>query len=502
MNTKTKDKTEDIVLSGELIDSMTEAELDNALKKTDSEVTKVEKKQDNNDVYQDAYDTWKKKLKTLYIYYSATDHVYFEYKSDKDKWITYSVEPLRIKLRLLNVNVFNGFQAAMADLGRIKDATTHTHKPVPDYELNMLRTDHWLLPEPMNDGSGVADIIDLLLSALANEDQKKKDHIEQCIFWKWYRPEDYEIPCMVFSGKGAAGKNTFVNTICKTIFGANQAEVLDESFTMGDFNGLLKGKTIILIDEFKATEKSANSLKRLVGNEFITINNKGGKQVAMDNTAMYIIATNDKNGGVMPDGHAADRRWSIMKLGISSYELIMKRKGMTFDEAKDWYQNEKWKLRDPEHVAAWLDYLMHKWSDMTQTPDPYHGDDYDRLNKLNITPIETVMQNIFGDGSDEILNGGIIDEEAPDYILSKTLYNIYKGISKSEFQNYKVLAKPKFIEQAHQWLEENKPEYERRKRISYYSSQKTKRLSADGFCLIKLEGTQKDNSHLWPLGTF
>jgi len=286
MGTKLRD---DVVITEEMIDSLSGTELDRALTKVGGDVKKLERKQDNKDEYDRLYEYWFERLKVLDIYYVASEHRYYEYKDDADRWVPYGVEGLRNKLRLLSNNAMSAFYDAMSTHGRMKDTSLFTHREVEDYELNLLRMNHWLLPKPMAGGvgdTGVAEIIDVLISALGAENQKKKDHIEQVLWWKYLHPEDYEIPCLVFSGKGAVGKNTLVNTICKTVFGRNQAEVLSEKFMLGDFNGSMKGKTVILIDEMKAKEKTADALKEIVGNEYIRVNNKGGAQETMDNTAL------------------------------------------------------------------------------------------------------------------------------------------------------------------------------------------------------------------------
>jgi len=478
---------EDVVLDAGVIDTLTDAEVDKMLAKVEGQVKKIDRQQDAQDEYDRLYSYWFERLKNEEFVFVATENRYYEYKTNGDRWVTYSVEALRTKLRLLNANQLQAFFDAMIAHDRMKDTGLFTHREVEPFELNMLRTDHWLIPEPLTGDEQIPEIFDVLLSALGGEDESKKEHIEQVIWWKYLHPEDYEIPCLVFSGKGAVGKNTFVNTICKTIFGRNQAEVLSEKFMLGDFNGSMKGKTIILIDEMKAKEKTADALKEIVGNEFIRVNNKGGAQETIDNTALYMIATNNRSGGVITEGHAADRRWSIIRVGKSSYEIIMDRFGMSFEQAEKWYIAEKWKLSDPTYISGWLFYLMEKYTGMKNRPAAYHGDDYERLKKLNISPIEATMQWVFVDGGDGI---GV-----PEYMLSKSLYDIYRRIIKDDFDNYRALSKPKFLEEALQWFEEHMPEYERRQKINFKRG--NSRTNADGFCRRDLVGTQEDNTNIW-----
>ena len=56
---------------------------------------------------------------------------------------------------------------------------------------------------------------------------------------------------------------------------------------VGQFNNLIAGMALVMIDESMATKTSASKMKLIAGNPYVTVNPKNIPQFEADNTAWY-----------------------------------------------------------------------------------------------------------------------------------------------------------------------------------------------------------------------
>jgi predicted P-loop ATPase len=159
---------------------------------------------------------------------------------------------------------------------------------------------------------------------------------------------------LIIYGEGGVGKNTFVKEVLGTIFGPHQVLVADAEKTLGQFNGLIQGKTVVMIDEAIAEKVNVERLRRTVGNRTVDVNPKYGKQGEHDNTALYLAGGNDSSGPILLAGDATDRRWSIIRVEKSIIQRLADDRKCSFDEALELYKLMEHVYTDKEEVAKWL----------------------------------------------------------------------------------------------------------------------------------------------------
>lgn len=371
------------------------------------------------------------------IYYVATEHVFMQYFPDRGDWCQLRPEALYMQYSISYGDDMEAFQKALADLGRKKMTVECSFYPKPDRVLNLMRRDHWLKPT-----SGEPHYaFNLLTRSLGNGKDENTSHIEQVVYWKYTHPEEYRLPCLVIYGEGGAGKNTFVKEVLGTIFGAHQVLVADADKTLGQFNGLIQGKTVVMIDEAVADKINSERLKRMVGNRTIDINPKYGKQGEHDNTPLYFAGGNDTTGAILLAGDATDRRWSILKVDKSIIQRLADDKGIGFDEALKEYDSIKHIYTSPTEVAKWLNYIIKKWEHLTSAPVGLHHEDYRQLLDTQKSPFEDILEMVF------------IEDDSFDYIDGGSLYELYKEFSQVVNPAARgVLGRNKFLGKAEEWV--------------------------------------------------
>lgn len=263
--------------------------------------------------------------------------------------------------------------------------------------LNLMTRDTWALPiegEPHV-------MFDLLMENLTDGREAVRDHIEQCILWKYTHPEDVTIPALCFYGDEGTGKDTFV-TVLETLFEERQVGRTNCDTIFGQFNGILSGKTVMMINESASKKADAEKTKQLVGNLRIQINQKYLNTYMIDNTAWWIFASNDPTGPVKVSGNG-DRRFSIIKTTGAIKDKL--------DDLYDFWVDNYSVFRDKQEVGRWLNSLIMKHGNtLNSCPRALHGEDYNDMLEAQLS-FEHMIIEIFNDiGS----NGIITNQELYD----------------------------------------------------------------------------------------
>ncbi|MCD2450203.1 DUF5906 domain-containing protein [Methylicorpusculum oleiharenae] len=315
--------------------------------------------------------------------------------------------------------------------------------------LNLTSRDNWLKP---SDDKNYHYMFDVILDSLSDGDKEAKDHIEHCIARKYIHPEDYMIPCLSFNGEGESGKNCFVATVLKHIFTDNMIGVPNTS-VFGTFNGELRGKAIVMIDEGSLSSNNQNKLKAWLGNRKIMINTKYGASGEYDNTAMYMLASNSLKGSVQLTGSSSDRRFSIFTINHNlpywyakknNYQYVMNEKDKQeivnrnneiVDEMREVISVT---LDHADEVAKWLAYIIEKHGKKT-TPKALKNEYYSKMIETQKDSFELILDYVFNDPNFE-------------YIKLSDLYTVYELYSKKNKSKH-VIGIKKFGFDAKKYIE-------------------------------------------------
>lgn len=396
-----------------------EAEAREEIRKLSKEIHSDEIKEEDQEEFDRHTEFWEGWLKTNDVYFVGHENKYYVYSNKTHQWTDMSPDALRNYHNISGRVKRLAFESVMKNIGRKKLRAEFTHCDVDDETLNMMRRDHWLKPTH----GPIHELFEILMETLGAQNKEASDHIEQVLWWKYTHPEDFSIPCLVINGQGGVGKNTLADHVMPAIFGRSQVSVLDIDSMAGQFSGQLKGKTFVFLDEVVGDVATASKMKRRVGNKTIDVNNKGGKQEIIINTAMYMCGGNDRTGAVLLENSKADRRWSIINVKKSLIDVAMEHWNCGWDAALKRWDKVKKVYDNPEEVANFLGYLETKWGGMEHCPDGYHGEGYRELLEIQKGAVEVTCELVFLDDF--------------DYILNEDLFEMYCHIVDTQFPSQK-----------------------------------------------------------------
>ena len=275
--------------------------------------------------------------------------------------------------------------------GNYRLLRTNSFDVQPPTVLNMLQRDHWLKPlvgKPH-------EMYDVLTLALGGGTQEGADHLEQIMVWKYLHPEDFLIPCINWFGQGGVGKNYFVEAILGALFGREQVKSVGLDSVIGEFNEVLQGATVLLINEAMHRKMDMEKLKNMIGQPGVTINPKGISRYPADNTSLYLIASNDVMS-LPVEGQHSDRCWSLIQLHHSIEHFVANKLNIPEPEAKTmWVEKFADELKEPAQISVWLNHLIEKWRGASR-PMPIHGEAYARAVSLKNTmnPLSAALANL------------------------------------------------------------------------------------------------------------
>ncbi len=388
------------------------------------------------------------------IYFVLKQGVYFIRKQNGE-WMP--VKPTSIKHHFPEWNI-KGFPLAVTvvlnDRGwTYSDVTYSFRDNVPSDVINLADRSEWLVPD-------VGEhhwIFNVLVQSIGGGKIENIEHLRRVITFKYLYPYAYTLPCIVVHGEGGVGKNLLVDHVLHTIF-AGQTLSAKAEHVVGQFNGLLKGMAVVMLDETENDKVNESALKHTLGREKLTINEKGIPQYEIDNTPLYLISSNKSEGGIWLDRSQADRRYSVfhVKKGqplqywiaryqgwISEERQFLSEDDPAFVRAWQWLLSEGAAiLRNPSEVAKWLGYLLIEYGDYPQ-PLPLHGADFERLMEIQTPMWERITQAVFSD---------------PDFshIERSVLYRGYRALCSALGQ--RPMSDKKFFEKVREWLERHHAE--------------------------------------------
>lgn len=168
------------------------------------------------------------------------------------------------------------------------------------------------------------------------------DDIERRYFGWWLshvvrKPEQRIIATPVLRSQHGVGKGFLVETLLSGLLGRSSVCVCALKDVVGDFNDVISGKTLALIDEvYKSKKSTTDALKSFQGNATIPLHRKHKPTVTIDNYLNFIITSNDHLPLVLEKG---DRRFWIPEF-IRHKESIQETSDFINTKLKPWLMYE------------------------------------------------------------------------------------------------------------------------------------------------------------------
>ena len=120
---------------------------------------------------------------------------------------------------------------------------------------------------------------------------------------------------LILKGLQGAGKNTFTNVICELLAGYAAKNVTDISELTGNFNSVVESKMLIVLNELSncsnGKQINFNTLKSIITDNTIRINEKNQPRRTAENVANFIFVTNNSFPVKI---EAGDRRYVVMSV--------------------------------------------------------------------------------------------------------------------------------------------------------------------------------------------
>ncbi len=422
----------------------TEADTKKEKAKADKETKKERKKAD-------AYTGVADWLSDTPIYYIAQLHHYIV-QDQMGGWCFLKPAALSRVYPILNdSDAMEALPIVMEEQDRTFLYCTYAYKE-HDQTLNLMNKEGWIQP-----ATGKHHwVFDVLMQSLGSGKAKNIEHIEKVITYKYLHPDSWMLPCLLFFGEGGVGKNLLVDTVLYQMFGRKTVSTTSDNL-VSTFNSLLKGCVVALINETVLGKHDNAKLTNTLNKERIEINEKGIPQYTVDNTPLYIIGSNDWNGGALLDRSDADRRLSVMRCekGKTLKYWLAQHMGVNEQEARSWLVSEGAAIfADRVEIAKWLSHLIEEHGNC-ELPEALHDSDYEGLMDIQEQTDERIAKAVFTDPEFEYI--GVLD-----------LYEGYLDCCKRTGNRFPVKDKT-FNRRIELWLEQHMPQIQKQThKVNYY----------------------------------
>tara|TARA_R110002020_G_scaffold35229_1_gene106420 strand:- start:608 stop:1423 length:816 start_codon:yes stop_codon:yes gene_type:complete len=134
-------------------------------------------------------------------------------------------------------------------------------------------------------------------------------------YFEWWlahavrKPEERIIATPVLKSAHGVGKGFLVETLLSNLIGKQSVAVCGLKDVVGDFNDIVQGKTLLLIDEvYKSKKSTTDALKSFQGNSTIPLKRKHKPTITIDNYINFIVTSNSHVPLILEKG---DRRFWV-----------------------------------------------------------------------------------------------------------------------------------------------------------------------------------------------
>jgi hypothetical protein len=212
--------------------------------------------------------------------------------------------------------------------------------PIINGRLNLWRG--WGVEPKQGDWSRLREHI---FDVLAARDEEIDRYIISWLAWAVQHPDQQAEAALVLIGERGSGKGTLGNAMCR-VFGQHAQHISSPDHLTGRFNHHLRACSLLFADEaYGPKDKSAEgTLKRLITEPTLTIEQKGHDVVEQPNLLHVMLASN--NEWVVPAG-AFERRFVVLRVAE------------THRQDREWFAPIYQQLKDGGYAAMLYD-LLHR----------------------------------------------------------------------------------------------------------------------------------------------
>lgn len=151
------------------------------------------------------------------------------------------------------------------------------------------------------------------------------------------KPESRIIATPVLRSEHGIGKGFLAETLLAGLLGKQSVAVCSLKDVVGDFNDVIEGKTLLLIDEvYKSKKSTTDTLKGFQGNATISLRRKHKPTVTIDNYLNFIVTSNDHIPLLLEKG---DRRFWVPDF-IRHEESVQETASFINETLKPWLLSE------------------------------------------------------------------------------------------------------------------------------------------------------------------
>lgn len=243
-------------------------------------------------------------------------------------------------------------------------------------------------------------LFDDLLHCVGGGKAENIEHLEQWIVHKHKFPDRSEsTPSIDLMGlPGGNGKGVYIDLL-NTIFAGNCVVPASPKELDNGFNASWEMATILTLDESDPKVLSYDALKRITGAGLFRLEAKGKDARVADANFNIIFSSNGGNKGVVPlsggGSGGVDRRWSIIKTGLSLKAYIPTKYGCTEQDALEVLHGLAQLVKNRAEVQKFLTHLFNKHSKaLTGTLAALHGEDYRTQLEAQRSDINTLYDAI------------------------------------------------------------------------------------------------------------
>ena len=272
----------------------------------------------------------------LIKYYDAKSSKYNIGFSSENTMMTYlrKCRAWRVGKRVVTLaDVFNRNESRLT----VKGVCFNTDDPnvfslFQGYKYNFL---------PKVDETLIKPFLDFILEVICDSNNEAYIYVLKWISYIVQNPGVKTKTAIVLKGLQGIGKGTFTDTLCDMLAGYSAKNVTDISELTGTFNSVVENKMLIVLNELKncGDDRGANfnSLKSIITENEIRINEKNQPRRDGDNVANFIFVTNNAYPVKIETG---DRRYLVLKVsGLYKGDLGYFNKLYKLRQNPDFYPN-------------------------------------------------------------------------------------------------------------------------------------------------------------------
>ena len=161
--------------------------------------------------------------------------------------------------------------------------------------------------------SVIAEYLRLIYDVIADSNEEIYNYIINWVSFVIQNPGVKTETALVLKGLQGIGKNTFTDVLAEMLAGYSENNVTEIGELTGNFNSVVEAKMLIVLNELKnvGDDRLANfnSLKSIITDKLIRINEKNQPRRTSENVANFIFVTNNSFPVKI---EAGDRRYVVL----------------------------------------------------------------------------------------------------------------------------------------------------------------------------------------------